>query len=136
MTALAHALVDTSVFIALESGRTVDRRKLPDRAGVSLSVVTLAELTAGVLAARDTETRIRRMATLDGVADIDVVPVDQPAAVAWARLRALLEERNRRLNVNDLWIAATALSRGIPVVTQDDDFEPLEGASGLQIIRV
>lgn len=136
MTALAHALVDTSVFIALESGRTVDHRKLPDRAGVSLSVVTLAELTAGVLAARDTETRIRRMATLDGVADIDVVPVDQPAAVAWARLRALLEERNRRLNVNDLWIAATALSRGIPVVTQDDDFEPLEGATGLQIIRV
>lgn len=136
MTSVVHGLADTSVFIALESGRSVDRAMLPDRTGVSLSVVTLAELTAGVLAARDTETRTRRMATLDGVADIDVLAVDQPAAVAWARLRVFLAENDRRLNVNDLWIAATAVSRGIPVITQDDDFAPLEGVSGLEIIRV
>ena len=120
----------------MEDGRAVDRQQLPDRAGVSLSVVTLAELTAGVLAAADTQTRTRRMATLDGVADIEVLPIDEPAAVAWARLRVFLAENGRRVNVNDLWIAATAVSRGIPVVTQDDDFAPLEGVTGLQVIRV
>jgi predicted nucleic acid-binding protein len=40
------------------------------------------------------------------------------------------------VNVNDLWIAAVAASRGLPVVTQDDDFSPLEGVAGLQVVRV
>jgi predicted nucleic acid-binding protein len=51
-------------------------------------------------------------------------------------LRVHLAETGRRLNVNDLWIAATALAHGIPVITQDDDFEPIDGAAGLSVIRV
>jgi predicted nucleic acid-binding protein len=38
--------------------------------------------------------------------------------------------------VNDLWIAATALAHGLPVVTQDDDFSPVEGVAGLVVVRV
>jgi predicted nucleic acid-binding protein len=38
--------------------------------------------------------------------------------------------------VNDLWIAATAIAQGLPVVTQDMDFDPLEDVLGLTIVRV
>lgn len=37
---------------------------------------------------------------------------------------------------NDLWIAAVAVSRGLPVVTQDDNFAALDGATGFSQIRV
>ena len=47
-----------------------------------------------------------------------------------------LAQAGRRCNVNDLWIAATAASRGLAVVTQDDDFGPVEGVGGLQVVRV
>jgi len=57
-----RGVLDTSVFIASESGRPLKEDLLPEEAAVS--VVTLAELQAGVLAARDTQTRARRMATL------------------------------------------------------------------------
>ena len=40
------------------------------------------------------------------------------------------------MGVNDLWIAAIAVSRRLPVITQDDDFEALDGASGFTAIRV
>jgi len=36
-------------------------------------MVTLAELLAGVLAARDTHTRARRLATLDVLNDIEIL---------------------------------------------------------------
>lgn len=49
------------------------------------------------------------------------VAVDEQVAVAWAKLRLLLRNNNRRMPVNDSWIAATAMSLGGPVVTQDDD---------------
>jgi predicted nucleic acid-binding protein len=52
--------VDTSVFIARESGRTI--AKLPQR--VALSVVTIGELQLGVLSAGDSATRSRRADTL------------------------------------------------------------------------
>jgi predicted nucleic acid-binding protein len=37
------------------------------------------------------------------------------------------------LPVNDSWIAATAISLGTPIVTQDDDYGDVPG---LEIIRV
>ena len=100
------------------------------------SVVTLAELQAGVLAASDTATRARRLATLEILSDIELIPIDEEAAKAWAQLRVHLADSGRRVNVNDLWIAATALSRALPVVTQDSNFDALDGVAGLSVIRV
>jgi predicted nucleic acid-binding protein len=127
-------LLDTSVFIALETGRPLDEQRIPDETAVS--VVTLAELQAGVLAAVDVDVRARRLATLDAVGDIELIDIDESAARTWARMRVHLAGSGRRVNVNDLWIAAVAASRGLPVVTQDDDFGPVEGVAGLQVVRV
>lgn len=130
----AAGLLDTSVFIANETGRQLDPAMIP--AELATSVVTLAELTAGVLAATDTTTRAQRLATLDTVADMEMLPVDEDAARLWARLRLHLAETGRRVRINDLWIAAIAASRGLPVITQGDDFDALDGAAGLRVIRV
>lgn len=130
----ARGLLDTSVFIASESGRPLQEDQLPDEGAIC--VVTLAELHAGVLAAKDTPTRARRMATIDALSDIELIEVDAAAARVWAQLRVQLAEAGRRINVNDLWIAACAASRGLPVVTQDDDFSAVEGMAGLSVIRV
>ena len=130
----SRGLLDTSVFIANESGRPLDSGRLPLEAAIS--TVTVAELQVGVLAASDLNTRARRLATLESVADIELLPIDASVAASWALLRVHVAETGRRLNVNDLWIAATALANEVPVVTQDDDFKPIEGAGGLIVIRV
>ncbi len=129
-----RGLLDTSVFIALESGRHLRADLLPDL--LVICPVTVAELQAGVLAASDTTTRARRLATLGSIADIEVLPIDAVVAGEWARLRVHLAETGRRVNVNDLWVAATAAAHGLPVVTQDDDFSALEDGVGLAVIRV
>jgi predicted nucleic acid-binding protein len=129
-----RGVLDTSVFIASESGRPLNEDLLPEEAAVS--VVTLAELQAGVLAARDTQTRARRLATLDILNDVEILPVDDDVALIWAQLRVSLAESGRRINVNDLWIAATAARHRLPVVSQDDDFQAVEGMSGVVVRRV
>ncbi len=134
MTPAARGLLDTSVFIALESGRGMNTGMLPDQSAIC--PVTIAELQAGVLISADVDVRARRLATLESTADIEVLAIDGEVAAEWARLRVHLAETGRRVNVNDLWIAATAAANGLPVVTQDDDFAPLQGAHGLDMIRV
>ncbi|HEY4004192.1 MAG TPA: type II toxin-antitoxin system VapC family toxin [Pseudonocardia sp.] len=129
-----RALLDTSVLIGAESGRPMDLPRIPGDG--LLSVVSLAELHAGVLAADDIDIRAQRLTTLNGVNDIELIGIDEPTALMWARMRVHLARSGRRLNVNDLWIAASAASRGLPVMTQDNDFAALEGVGGLQVIRV
>ncbi len=134
MPSPTKGLLDTSVFIAAESGRALNVDSLPDESVIC--PVTVAELHAGVLTAADVDVRARRLGTLEAIADIEVLPIDVEVAATWARLRVHLAEKGRRINVNDLWIAATAAAHGIPVVTQDDDFEPLHSVQGLDVILV
>lgn len=128
---MSDGLADTSVFVAHESGRPLRVDALPDR--LAVSVITIGELRAGVLAAGDLATRDRRLATLTAVLALDPVIVDEEVAAAWARLRVTLRDRGLRMAVNDSWIAATAIALGVPVVTQDDDY--LE-VPGLAVIHV
>ena len=130
----ASGVLDTSVFIAQESGRPLEVSLIPNE--VATTVITLAELNTGVLAAESADIRARRMATLDAVADLAALPVDEDAARMWARLRIHLAETGRRVRINDLWIAAIATSRGLPIVTQDGDFDALEAVAGLTVVRV
>jgi predicted nucleic acid-binding protein len=117
---MTEGLADTSIFIGRESGRVLDASALPDR--IAVSVITIGELRAGVLAARDVSLRDRRLTTLLAALALDPLPVDARVAEAWARLRVLLRDAGLRMPVNDSWIAATAMANGVPVVTQDDDY--------------
>jgi predicted nucleic acid-binding protein len=40
------------------------------------------------------------------------------------------------MNVDDTWIAATALAHGVPVVSQDADFDTVADLGGPAVIRV
>lgn len=128
---MSRGLADTSLFIAGEAGRPLDLTSAPDE--LAVSVVTIGELRAGVLVASDVHTRDRRLATLTEALVLDAVPVNDAVAGAWASLRAMLRDLRQRMPVNDSWIAATAVSLGVPVVTQDRDYVDLPG---LDVITV
>ncbi|MHB1853049.1 MAG: PIN domain-containing protein [Acidimicrobiales bacterium] len=128
---MSQGLADTSVFIARESGRRLDDSSMPDE--LAVSIVTVGELRAGVLAANDVRVRERRLTTLTAALELDPVPVDDDVAAQWARLRVLLRDMERRMPTNDSWIAATAMALQVPVVAQDDDYVELDG---LSVIRV
>lgn len=127
----AAAVLDTSVFVAVEQGRGL-ARSLPDQVGVS--VVTLAELELGVLMARDADVRALRLATLLRVREQAAgLPIDERVSSAYARLAAGELSAGRKPRVNDTWIAATAVVHGAEVWTQDADFTAFDA---LDIVRV
>ena len=115
-------------------GPRLDADLLPDQ--TAISVITIAELHAGVLAATDIATRARRLSTLEAVSAVEALPVTAEAARRWAELRVRLAEQGRRAKVNDLWIAAVAQANGMAVVTQDDGFDVIEQAGGPPVVRV
>jgi predicted nucleic acid-binding protein len=123
VTPLPAGLLDTSVFIARESGRPLGQ--LPER--VAVSVVTMGELQLGVLSATDAARRARRADTLALARSADPLPVTEATMVAWAELVAAARDAGlqRTVKLTDALIAATAVEHGLPVVTQDDDFDAI-----------
>lgn len=132
---MIKGLLDTAVFIAQEVQRPLGQ--LPDR--VAVSVITIGELELGVLAAGDDDTRARRADTLALARESDPIPVSEAVMSAWARL--VIDCRragvHRTIRLTDALIAATAIAHGLPVVTQDDDFERIARAHApLQVAKV
>ena len=130
----AVGLLDTSAVIASEERRPLNEEGLP--AETVISIITVAELRAGVLGASDIETRDRRLATLERASKAAVFPIDHRVAETWAGMRAYLAASGGRVSVNDLWIAATAAANRMPVITQDRDFYALSGVNGLTVVEV
>ncbi len=126
-----RALLDTSFFVATESGRPLGEMERITETEVS--VVTLAELTVGVLMADDDD-RSARVATLSAVESTwDPLPIDAEVARQFARIVAALRAGGRRVPILDALVAATAIVAQIPVVTQDNDYEAIPG---VEVIRV
>jgi predicted nucleic acid-binding protein len=129
-----RGLLDTSVLIAIESGRPVDFGSFPLEQFVC--TISLGELHLGVHTAPNAENRSIRMATLEELASLKLLEVDSSAAAHWGRLRFRLKESGQEVNVNDLWIASVALAHNLPVVTQDEDFTVLVDLGGPAVIMV
>lgn len=128
-------VLDTSVFIAMEAGRPLGT--LPAR--VAVSVVTLGELRLGVLSARDPVARARRGATLANARGWDSLSITESVMDAWATLvKACRDAGVRRVvKLGDSLIAATAIDLGVPVVTQDSDYDVMARAHpALSVLKV
>lgn len=127
-----RAILDTSVLIAREQGRPLER-PLPD--DVAISVVSIAELEVGVLMARDAQTRGQRLRTLTDIRSLSAaLPIDERTASAYAQLAATVLTEGRKPRIHDTWIAATALANDAEVWTQDADFSDF--AQAIDIVRV
>jgi len=121
-----RGVLDTSTVIMLS--RIADPSALP--AEPLITAVTLAELTAGPLVAASEEERSARQAHVQQAeADFDPLPFDAAAARAFGRVAASMRRAGRKpaARACDAMIAATALSRQLPVYTcNPDDFAKVD----------
>lgn len=124
-------MADTSIFIGLEATRFDASRFADFEWGVS--AVTLGELRLGVLQAQNPEAASRRLSTYQLARRLEALTVDEAVSEAWALLISRLRAAGRRVPVNDSWIAATAIAHGVPIVTQDSDYDAMPD---VEVIRI
>ncbi len=131
MVTTRRAIPDTSIFIGLEN-RRIAAAEL-DGYEWGISVVTLGELRLGVLQAADHESAALRLSSYQLAQRFEALPINEQVSEAWALLVSRLRAAGRKAPINDSWIAATAMAHGIPVVTQDADYDAMPGVG---VIRV
>lgn len=127
------ALIDSSVLIAAERGDLDLESIITDYSEVdfAISAITASEILHGIHRADRPDRRARREAFVETLlARLPTIPFDLIAARAHARLWAHLAARGVAIGAHDLLIAATAIGRGLDVVTRDErSFSRIEGLS-------
>ncbi len=128
-----RGVLDTSTVIMLS--RITDPAALP--AEPLITTVTLAELTVGPLVATTDKERASRQAHVQQAeADFDPLPFDTAAARAFGRVAASLRQAGRKppARAYDAMIAATAISRDLPVYTCNPaDFTSIDGLTVIAV---
>ena len=93
-----------------------------------ISVIVVGELEWGVSRSRRIEEN--RAALRDWLVSVQVVELDARVAQEYGRLRAHLRAIGRPIGPNDLWIAAHALARSVPLITHNlSEFGRVPGLS-------
>ena len=82
-----------------------------------ISIIVLGELEWGV--AQSSRVEENRAGLRDLLAAVRVVDLDAEVARQYGRLRAHLRSIGQPIGPNDLWIAAHALARDVPLITHN-----------------
>ncbi len=128
-------IIDTNVFIDAEHQRLVFKELtvLSEYGEAYMAAITVSELLAGVHLAKTPEARVQRLAFVEGVLSaIPCLPFEEAVARTYAELYAHFlksSPRTKRIpNVHDLQIAATAITNGFAVLTNNiQDFRKVPG---------
>ena len=130
---MTRGLLDTSVLIDLVE---LSREGLPEESAIS--VATLAELHTGVLLASTRDARLARARFVQQVeATYRAISIDADTARIYAHLADASRSAGRspRRRVMDLWIAATAVSQGLPLYTRNGkDFTGLTALLTVHVV--
>ena len=122
-------MLDTNIVAFAKNNRpeiVLERMRRFDPSDLCVSVVTLAELEYGVFNSSNPERN--QLALTLFLANIEVVPFGDDAAVEYGRIRADLRRKGTPIGANDLMIAAHAKSLGMTLVTNNTrEFARVEG---------
>lgn len=135
MTAIYEGtgILDTNTVILLP--QLSDPGVLP--ANAVITAITLAELSVGPLVVTSESERAQRQAHLQQAEhDFEALPFDSAAARAFGRVASDLRKAGRKASARayDALIAATAISRGLPLYTTNP--EDFTGIGDLVLIPV
>jgi len=56
---------------------------------------------------------------------VSVLAIDDETADRWAIIAAFLKKAGTPVAANDIWIAASAMQHGLPILTSDRDFQKI-----------
>jgi len=93
---------------------------------IKIPSVVLSELIEGAHKSHNTKSNLETILKL--ISPFEVIPFDRYAATICGKLGAELEKEGKKIGPEDLYIAATVMSRGGILVTNNTkDFERIRG---------
>ena len=122
--------VDTNAVIAYREGIPIVCTLIEEADILFLPAVVLGELLYGSL--NSAKPQKNEQAVHKFLAQSVLVPIAEAIATRYATVRLKLKKMGHPIPENDIWVAATCLELGVPLLTRDGHFDYI---GGLEVIN-
>lgn len=113
-----NCLLDTNIIIDHFRGTKPIPKKVIEN-DVAICIISLGELIYGAYRSTNTKKSLQVIDSFISEFGVKVLPVEEEVIIEFAKLKALLENRGKRLEDFDLLIAATAITYSLTLATRD-----------------
>jgi len=121
-------IIDSSVLVDIDRGENLERLDRFDTSGHSISSATLMELSTGRYLNNTPVSEFRRLRE-----NLEIIPVGETVADKAGNIMAKLIQEGQTIEINDVYIAATALVHGEALLT--GNAEHFNRVDGLEVVN-
>ena len=114
-------LVDTNIIIRFLKGTTELFPLFDDMENLYISSISVGELMYGAELSQKKD--YNSTGYYSFCEQMKVLNIDKEIAKTYGKIKSVLKSKGRPIPENDIWIAATALTANLSLVTADSDFE-------------
>lgn len=125
MKASGRLAVDTNAVIAYREGISEVCNLIDEADVIFLPVIVLGELLYGALNSAKAERNEQVIQKFAGHSL--VMQVDETVSTRYAKVRLNLKKNGTTIPENDIWVAATCLEFGVPILSRDGHFNLVDG---------
>jgi Predicted nucleic acid-binding protein, contains PIN domain len=122
---MSGKLIDTNVIIKLLNGDTKTIELFDSIENIMVSIITAGELLYG--AYKSSKVKENLEIFNEFLSEYPLLPIDENISAIYGQLKANLVKQGINIPENDLWIAATAKSNDLYLVTYDTHFTNIDG---------
>ncbi len=118
---MSGSLIDTNIIIKLLNGDQKAVELFDSLDGINISVITAGELFYG--AQKSSRINENMLLFKNFLSEYSIVEINESVSETYGEIKANLVKRGINIPENDIWIAATAISYNLNLVTYDEHFK-------------